>query len=146
MASEDEMLALKHLVFSQQGCRLSKQILGYLLENSQGLSREVCFTLWQGNRLRAEELIKAVSDIEESVSRLVSMVMQSMGSGFEFSAAFGHYDLNGVFQANGHRLKSGSEYQDAIIRYTFWLARTQRSDFALALVPDTAELRAIDLE
>lgn len=140
MFTEKQIAALKYLIYKAEvrDPRV-KQIFGLLIDESKGLTEEVCLTLTEGaDGYSAEEIDEIAHSQSQLVSAngtaLISEVLQAMGSDFQISVHYGNFDPNrkkrpldtsGMFSGYDRSqvddpdlLKEGMP-----MRYTFWVAK-----------------------
>lgn len=150
MATPKQIAALKFLIFhAKTKSNLVKQLLAFLLDKSEGLTKEVCVTLKQD----VSEFSKAeIRNCGFGLHLLLSEhggvhlheIMVATGSGFTFSCHYGHIE-NGVFRTEGQFPSQPEHPKNTPLRYTFWLAKEQYSKTAANMAVTRAELAKIDL-
>lgn len=109
--------ALKYLIIkSKDADDLAKRILFFLIDKSEGLTKEVSMTVWEGDAFSRNTVNKAAENCNslKSCSRETHLgeLLALIGSEMHFSYHRGHY-VDG-------RLDIGDQQK---MRYTFWLAK-----------------------
>lgn len=141
MLTDKQISALRYLIFkSKDGNELTKKILAFLVEQSHGLSEEVCLTLVEDREgYTAEEIRDAAVGVDEMLSSNrrthLHEILQAMGRNFRFCIHYGDYDptrdgdpfnSDGQF-AGATKEQVGGEVnllrEGMPIRFTFWCAK-----------------------
>jgi len=160
-----QIAALKYLIFNaKQVDVLSKQILGFLIDKSEGLTKEVCITLTEDKEgYSAREIDEAMSGISNMEScngwTHIDQIMILFGSDFRFSLHYGDFDPNRVgneFDNSGQFSNMGLDRSQVTsdkvlvrgmpLRYTFWLAKERYSRKANFIIITRKELSSINIE
>src|SRR3989344_927969 len=164
MITPEQIAALKYMIFaSKDGTDLSKRAMAFLIDQSEGLTKEVCLTLVADREgYTAEEidaLMSGVSTMESSVrTTYLNELLLVTGSGFKFDIHYGDFDpcrsgdpFSCAGQFAGARV--GSQVLDPALaregmplRYTLWLSKSRYSRQAALVVAGRNELEQINLE
>lgn len=161
MITSKQVAALRFIIFkSREGTDLTKRILAYLIDQSHGLTKEVCLTLIEGRDGFAYD------DIDQAARSLGPMqslggalhlpeIMKAMNCGMIFSVHYGDFDPSadevvstiGMFPTDNLRLIAdpAQGLRNVRLRYTFWLARGCYSETAALVRVHKDELDQIDL-
>ncbi len=162
----NQIAALKHLIFvSRVGTTLSKRIMWCLINESKGLTEEVCLTLTEDQRLSdKEEIHNAAYGIDgmrsANCQTHIDEIMVAMGSKLHFSLHYGDFNprrTGDPFNSDGQfagcpREMIGS--QDRVegltkegmpLRFTFWLSKKSYSRNVRFVETSRAELEKIGL-
>lgn len=162
MITQEQQAALKFLIFkSEDGTDLVKRVLAHLIDQSHGLTEEVCLTLIEGrDGFAHDEIDKAASSLNpmQSVAYQglhLPEIMKAMGCGMLFSVHYGEFDLDadgGFSEIGMFPTDDLSKVFDPIqalrnirLRFTFWLARKAYADSARLVRVHRDELEQIDL-
>lgn len=159
MFTPEQRAALRYIIFkARNGNELTKRIMTHLLNESRGLTREVCLTLVADREGYSGE------DIQQAASGMHSMnstngsthmneLMIAMGSDMRFDYHYGDYDPSregNPFSTAGmfpgwpiEKVAGAVEEPDLVeegfpMRFTFWLSRKDYSSTA-ELVSVTSE-------
>jgi len=161
MFTKKQIAALKYLIFNARNVvDLSKQVLAFLIEQSENLTKEVCLTLVDGREgFSAAEITAAgrgmsVMQSCNSTTHL-HQILHAMGSELRFSFHYGDFDpsrKDDPFNAHG-QFAGFKEEQVAYpglvrdgmpIRYTFWFSKQDYSRQAKLVVATRNDLEQID--
>ena len=158
MLTKMQIAVLRFLIFTtQHGTELTKRVMAYLIDQSRGLTLDVCLTLIEDrDGYSADEIRDAAFDLD--VKPIINQILLEMGSNLHFSLHFGDYDPN----RNGKHLSSAGQFaglpadkvsgppdltQEGFpVRYTFWLARQSYLNEATYVGAGREVLGLIDLE
>ncbi len=138
--NQKQIEALKYLIIkSKDANNLMKRALFFLIEKSDGLTKEVSMTLWENETFSRSAVDAAAKNYMRSNTggtTHLNELMTLMGSDLCFTWAYGHY-TNGKFD-------TGSRAQ---LRYTFWLAKEMHGDGEMGehFTPSPEELNGIKL-
>ncbi len=155
MVTDRQIAAIKYLIFhAKEGSPLVKRILAFLLDQSQGLTKEVYLTLESGQDYTDDEVHENAVTMNglQSVNCQTHLneIMSAVGAGFEFSVHYGYFDKPGHFSTLGQFAGlPGPHFNDPLgipTRYTFWCAYRSYSYTASPVLASRSELEAIDLE
>lgn len=163
MVTEKQFTALKYLIcVSEDGNDLMKRILVFLIDQSEGLTKEVCLTLQDGREgYSGEEIHKAAINgmFSSNGNTHLNELMILMGSELDFSLHFGDFDptregdpfnTDGQFPGFPKESVAGGDEglvrKDMPTRYTFWLSRGSYSRDASPVVATRKKLEKIKLE
>jgi hypothetical protein len=162
MITQKQIAALKYLIFNaKNGTELSKRILAFLIDRSEGLTREVCLTLIEDREgYTKKEIDSAARGVGGMIScnctTHLSALASLSGSELCFSSHYGDFDPKrsgkkfssaGIFAgAPLDMVTDPSNAQEGLpMRYTFWLAKKYYSDTAELVTATRADLDLIDL-
>lgn len=161
--TDKQISALKYMIFNtKDGVDLSKRILAFLIDKSEGLTKEVCVSLVKDREGYTEE---EISDAGYGVSAMESCncnthihaLMCLMGSELQFSFHYGDYDPRRVgdpFNTDGQFAGSKAAFvpderlllEGLPLRYTFWLSKESYSRSVELVVATKEKLEQIDLK
>lgn len=162
MVTSKQIAALKYLVFvAKNGSKLSKQVLAFLIDQSEGLTKEVCLTLVADrDGYTADEINVAghgVGGMEScNFTTHLHELLVLMGSKLNFSLHYGDFDptrAGDPFNSDGqffgcavHQVsRPGLIRKGMPLRYTFWLSKQDYSRQAKLVVATREKLEQIDL-
>lgn len=163
MFTSKQIAALKYIIFkAQNGTELSKRVLAYLIDKSEGLTKEVVLTLVANREgYKADEISKAALGVGEMQSSggptHINALLDVMGTELKFSFHYGDFDpnrtddpLNCDGQFPGvpeHKLsRPGLGRKGMPLRYTFWISKENYSRKATLIVTTREELDQINLK
>ena len=123
LPNQTQVAAVKYLIsYAKDGCELGKKLYFFLIDNSEGFTKEVYVTLTEGDEFTAEEIREVAREMDAMTScnctTHLDAVMKSTGTDFRFNLHYGSYNSDGSFNTDGQIGDSGN----ARMRYTFWLA------------------------
>ena len=129
---------------------LAKRILLFLVNRSQGLTKEVCLTISEDEYTAKEihKIVRALSGITHGTSDLNATWMPLTGSGFWFSLHYGHFEAPGVYNTEGQFAGLPGhlhESPDEPFRYTIWLSKDLWATKATVLNVSRKKLEGIRL-
>lgn len=162
MITKTQIAALKYLIFeAENGTELSKRILAFLIDRSEGLTREVCLTLVEDREgYTGEEIDSAARGVGGMISCNCTTHLGALaslsGSELCFSVHYGDFDPKrsgdkfssaGIFAGVPlDMVRHPSLAQEGLPkRYTFWLAKEYYSNTAELVTTTRADLDLIDL-
>lgn len=162
MITQTQIAALKYLIFNaKNGTELSKRVLTFLIDQSQGLKREVCLTLVEDREgYTGKEIDSAARGVSGMVSCNCTTHLGALaslsGSELFFSVHYGDFDPKrsgdkfssaGIFAGAPLSMVSHpSNAQEGLpMRYTFWLAKKHYSRTAELVTATRKDLDLIDL-
>ncbi|MFZ2523505.1 MAG: hypothetical protein WAW92_03940 [Minisyncoccia bacterium] len=159
MYTTKQIAALRYMIFrAKDGSELSKRVLAFLIDSSDGLTKEVCLSLVADREgYNTEEISAAghgVSDMQScNGTTHLSQIMVAMGNDLYFSVHYGDFDPSrpgdpfsqagqfaGIPQADPVSRQEGMP-----MRYTFWLSRENYSREAKLVTVKREELEQINL-
>lgn len=163
--TQRQIAALKYMIFiARPGVELTKRVLAFLIDQSEGLTKEVCLTLTEGCQgYSAEEINIAAHGMSamrscNSTTHL-SEILDVMGSELDFDVHYGDFDPTregdpfsnaGQFAGWDASLVRGQDAElvreGMPLRYTFWLARKFFSRGAVLVTTTREELEKINLK
>jgi len=155
-----QIAALRYMIFNaKNGTELSKRILAFLIDQSEGLTREVCLTLVEGREgYSAEEISDAAvgvggMDSANGTTHLHELLL-AMGSEINFSVHYGDFDparvgdkfcYDGQYRGQQGNCPHGLAREVMPLRYTFWLSKKSYSREVELVTATRAVLDQIDL-
>lgn len=159
MITDRQIAALKYLISAtKDGNPTVKQIMYFLIDQSEGLTKEVCVTLTQNREgFTADEINHDAHKMSGlgscNCNTHIHQIMIAMGTEFGFSVHYGGHGEDGKFDTSGmfpgapkHMVMDEKlTILDAPMRYTYWLAKGFYSRTAKVIPVTRAELEAIDL-
>ena len=162
MFTPTQIAALKYLIFwAKNGSELSKRVLRFLLDQSEGLTREVCLSLVEGRDGYSSDEIHAaglgVGAMQScNCTTHLDAMTALMGCEFHFNFHYGDFDsirvdepLNNDGQFAGFRESQVKRpelvQKGAPMRYTFWFSRQDYSRDATLDFATREQLEQIDL-
>lgn len=153
---KSQVAALKYMIFSSQdGTELSKRILAFLINQSEGFTKEVCLTLVEDREGYTADEIRSASCTIHTTH--LNQLFRIMGTEFIFSYHYGDFDPTRI----GNPFSFAGQFAGADIsqvvdpeairegmpeRYTFWLAKHCYSDQAMLIITTRKELERIDIK
>jgi len=163
MVTSKQIAALKYMIFkANNGTELSKRVLGFLIDQSEELTKEVCLTLTQDREgYAADEISAAAIGIgvmkSSHCTTHLHELLDIMGSDLNFSVHYGDFDPtrnDDPFNSDGqfagwsesHVNRPGLVRKGMPFRYTFWLSTQDYSRQATLVVATREELEQIDLK
>lgn len=163
MVSAEQIAKLKYLIArSKDGGLLVKQIMYFLLDKSEQLTKEVCVTLSHDRYgYRGHEIFKSAEDLSNicagNGTTYFDEILMVTGSGFRFDSECGYFDHKGEFINGGDhdylaniqdqhpKIFEASYPSICNVRYTFWLSQEPCSRKAQRFNECRAGLQAIDI-
>lgn len=162
MLTTQQVAALKYLIFKaepQAGSvgDLTKRILAFLIDQSDGLTKDVCVTLWDGRdgftgaEIGHAALFEGRFHSCNCTTHLNVLMVLSGAEDVRFDCHYGHpnngeFDTLGQFPGFDPAQTGGVVHpKDAPIRYTFWLSKGFYSRTATQIPVTREMLNAIDL-
>lgn len=161
MVTKKQISALKYMIFiSKNGNELSKRVLAFLIDQSEGLTREVCLTLVADREgYTADEIREVAHGVHAMQSANCTThlhaLLSAMGSELTFSVHYGDFDptrsgdpfnSDGQFFGAGRAVsRPGLAREDMPLRYTFWLSKEHYSRRAALVVATHSYLEQIVL-
>ncbi|RJO58897.1 hypothetical protein C4546_04840 [Candidatus Parcubacteria bacterium] len=161
MVTARQIAALKYLIFvTRTDIPLTKQILAFLIDRSEELTKDVCLTLvadregYSGKEIHA--LALALDEIRSRIH--LNELLLAMGCELIFSFHYGDFDpsrSDKIFSTAGqfagapeHLVSTDPELaQEGMpMRYTFWLSRGYYSRQATLVIATRETLEQIDLK
>lgn len=163
MVTAKQIAALKYLIFiAKDGTDLSKRVLAFLLDASEGLTKDVCLTLVADREgYTADEISAAAYGVDSMKSRNgtthINQILHAMGIELKFSVHYGDFDptrtddpFNSYGQFAGLKAHEATEpglvREGMPLRYTFWLSKEHYSLQATLVVATREKLEQINLE
>lgn len=159
MTTKRQIAALKYLISAaKDGNPRVKQIMYFLIDRSERLTKEVCVTLTQdcegftGNEIDRDAR-KMSSLASRNCSTHIDQIMIALGTKFRFCVHYGNFGNDGKFDTSGMFpgmsknlvLDEKLTILNAPMRYTYWLASDYYSKTAKTIPVTRAELDAIDI-
>ncbi|HTE49147.1 MAG TPA: hypothetical protein VK675_04525 [Candidatus Paceibacterota bacterium] len=163
-----QIAALKYLIFiAKDGTELSKRILAFLIDRSEGLTKPVCLTLWADREGYTGDEIHAAAWEADAIwscngTTHLNEILFAMGSKLLPCSHYGDFDPARKKKFNSAGIFAGvplsmvrnskpekrreSLREDMPTRYTFWLAKTYYSRKVTHIVTTREELEKIDLK
>ena len=162
MITPKQIAALKYMIFrAKNENEISKRVLAFLIDQSEGLTKEVCISLVADREGYTAEEIRAaghgVGSMESgNGSTHVHELLDAMGSELNFSVHYGDFDSSrsdDPFISDGqfagwsrHQVtRPGLVREDMPMRYTFWLSKKNYSRQATLVGATRQKLEQIDL-
>ena len=159
MFTTRQIAALKYIIFNlDKETELSKRVLAFLIDSSEGFTEEVCLSLVDGREgYDAGQISAAAHGVDNiNITNHLCQILDAMGSGFKFSVHYGDFDPSRVgdpFNSDGmfpgidesQVSRKGLVREGMPLRYTFWLSRTPYSRQAKLVVATMEKLNQIDL-
>lgn len=162
MPTTKQIAALKYMIFkAKNGTELSKRILAFLIDQSEGLTKEVCLTLVADREGYTDKEINETGHEMHSMescngSTHLNELLQLLDTDFHFCYHYGSFNITGSeksFSPAGQFVGMTSPpvtdpdllLEGLPLRYTFWLARGLYSNHATLLTTTRDELEQIDL-
>jgi hypothetical protein len=158
MLTSKQVSALRYLISKADVVDLTKRIVTHLVNNSEGLTKEVCFVLHQDREgYTKEEIHKAALDVKTLLSSNCNVHFNALltlsGCEMYLSCHYGHLEgtelnTSGQFPGQVRGLSEEIHPTDAPTRYTFWLSKNHFNleELAPPLTVTKADLDQIDLE
>ena len=162
-AKAKQIAALKYMIFvAKNGTELSKRVLGFLIDQSKELTKEVCLTLVADREgYTADEVNAAAYGVDAmkncNYTTHLNQLLHVMGSELTFSIHYGDFDparIDDPFNSDGQFVgwdesqvsRPGLIREGMPLRYTFWLSKQLYSRQATLVVAKREKLEQIDLE
>jgi hypothetical protein len=163
ITANKQIAALKYLIFkSKDGNELSKRVLAFLIDSSEGLTKDVCLSLVAGREGYGAEEIHGAADGAYNMQSCdgtthLDQVFYVMGSELGFSYCYGDFDstraddpFNNDGQFAGVPLSTvsrpGLAAEGMPVRFTFWLSKGNYSRDAELVVATREDLESINLK
>ena len=163
MFTSKQIAALRYLIFNaKNGTELSKRVLAFLIESSNGLTKAVCLSLVADREGYTADEINTAGRGVDSMERCngtthLDEILQAMGSKLVFSVHYGDFNparatdpfnTDGQFAGWGEHLVTdpGLVREGMPLRYTFWLSEEPYSRKATLVVATREEFEKINLE
>lgn len=162
MVTAKQIAALKYMIFnSRDGTELPKRVLAFLIDQSEGLTKEVCLTLTADREGYTADEVHAAGRGVGAMRRYhgtthLNELLDLMESDLHFSHHYGDFDphrhgdpFNTAGQFAG--MSQHQVYDPELVlegmpkRFTFWLAEEDYSRQATLVVATREELEQIDL-
>lgn len=147
MFTPKQIAALKYLIFnSQDGTKLSKQVLASLIDSSEGLTKDVCLSLVTDREgYNSEEVLEAANGIHDMQSSNGTThlhgIISAMGSELDFAFYYGDFDST----RTGDPFNNDNDDAQPV-RYTFWLSRKDNLRQAELVIVNREKLESINLK
>lgn len=159
MFTTRQIAALKYIIFNLNNeTELPKRVLAFLIESSDGFTKEVCLSLVDGREgYDAGQITAAAHGVDNiNITNYLCQILDVMGSEFKFSVHYGDFDpsrVDGPLNTDGmfpglkksQVSRKGLVRKDMPLRYTFWLSLTPYSPQAKLVVATMEKLNQIDL-
>lgn len=161
MYTDNQIEALKYLILkSQEANELAKRIMFWLIEKSEGLTKDVCICLNEADgEFSADEIQLAARSFDHASSSNsrshLGAVFRAMNSEFSFHMHYGDFDptraegerlnTDGIFAGHRNVLRAGDAKEGMPMRYSFSLARFYHQNDADLIPTSRKQLEAIDL-
>ena len=157
MFTSNQIAALRYMIFNaKNGTELSKRVLAFLIESSEGLTKEVCLTLVVDREGYTADEIRAAGHGVDSMgsgngTTYLDQILAAMGSELSFSVHYGDFDptrTSDPFNCDGQFgdwdrsqvIHSGPTPESMPPRYTFWFSKQNYSRQAALVVATREEL------
>ncbi len=166
MFTANQIAALKYLILvSRVGTELSKRVMYFLIDQSKGLTEEVCLSLVEDREgYNADEISAAGYGTGAMMSANCGVhlneVLLAMGSTLHFCIRYGDFDpsrvgdpfnIDGQFAGLPSERVAGTTERPGLVaegmplRYTFWLSKTNYSRKARYVSVSREELEKVEL-
>ncbi len=163
MLTSKQIAALKYVIFRAEkpvnGGSLAKRIIAFLIDKSEGLTKDVYLTLWQDrDGFTADEIDQAAHFMGRlqscNCTTHLDQLLHLAGTDLHFSLHYGNIDLKvehgfdslGIFAGVPAGLTGEKTHPlNAQTRYTFWLSKEKYSRTATQVQVTQQELGMIDL-
>ena len=163
MVTEKQIAALKYMIFiAKNGTDLSKQVLAFLIDRSEDLTKEVCLTLVADREGYTADKINAAAHgvggmLSSNGTTHLHQLLYVMGSDLNFDFHYGDFDparIGSPFSSAGQfagvsrsKVSDPEHVREGMpLRYTFWLSKQSYSLQATLVVATREELGQIDLK
>ncbi len=151
MITEQQVATLRYLILKAEGTDLAKRVLTFLINRSEGLTRDVCVSLVSGREGYGRKEIEAAAHSVHNMHSVnhsvhIDALTTLMGSELHFSSSRTCL----VEESPGHLQFNDLESADSPLKgqycLSFWLTKENYYREAALFAVTREELEAIDLQ